>query len=89
LKIQIPLNKRVRINMNHFDSEYKGSKHYLEMDIEPWDVIDTWPKDQRIGAYRGELVKYVMRIGHKDTPLSDATKALHLASKLVEVLSND
>jgi hypothetical protein len=39
---------------------------YKSMPIEPWDVIDTWPLEQRIGYYRGGGLKYVMRMGTKD-----------------------
>jgi hypothetical protein len=26
-----------------------GGDHYKRMGIEPWDVVDTWPLEQRIG----------------------------------------
>jgi hypothetical protein len=63
-----------------------GGTHYKAMRVEPWDVIDTWPLEQRIGAYRAGLLKYVMRMGSKDERLQEAEKALHYAEKLVEVL---
>lgn len=64
----------------------EGGDHYLNMDIEPWDVIDTWPLEQRIGFYRGNLIKYPMRLGTKDEMVKEAKKARHYAQKLVEVL---
>ena len=66
----------------------KGSEHYLKMAIEPWDVIDTWPVDQRIGFYRGNLLKYTLRLGSKDAAISEAKKAQHYAEKLVETLTH-
>jgi hypothetical protein len=63
-----------------------GGDHYKRLDIEPWDVFDTWPTEQRIGAYRANCTKYVMRLDHKDTPLLNAQKLAHYAQKLVEVL---
>ena len=33
------------------DKQY-GGDHYKNMGVEPWDVVDTWPIEQRIGAYR-------------------------------------
>lgn len=64
----------------------EGGNHYKEMDIEPWDVIDTWPLEQRIGAYRAGVLKYTMRLGAKDERVGEAKKARHYAEKLAEVL---
>lgn len=64
----------------------EGGDHYLNMDIEPWDVVDTWPLEQRIGFYRGNLLKYTMRLGTKDEREGEAKKARHYAHKLAEVL---
>jgi hypothetical protein len=63
-----------------------GGKHYKAMGVEPWGVIDTWPLEQRIGFYRGNALKYIMRLGSKDQPDQEASKGLHYLEKLVEVL---
>ena len=63
-----------------------GSAHYKTLAIEPWDVIDTWPRDQQIGYHRGNILKYTMRMGHKDDAIQEAKKIRHYAEKLVEVL---
>lgn len=63
-----------------------GGDHYKTKAIQPWDVYDTWPLGQRVGAYRANCTKYVMRLDDKDTPLLNAKKLLHYAQKLVEVL---
>lgn len=63
-----------------------GGSHYKTKAVQPWDVYDTWPREQRIGAYRANCTKYVMRLDDKDTPLINAQKLLHYAQKLVEVL---
>ncbi len=55
------------------------------MTIEPWDVFDTWPIEQRIGAYRAGVLKYTMRLGTKGKRGDDAKKARHYAEKLEEV----
>jgi hypothetical protein len=47
-------------------SKQFGGDHYKRMGIEPWDVVDTWPLEQRIGYYRGGALKYTMRMGNKD-----------------------
>lgn len=64
-----------------------GGDHYKNLDIEPWDVIDTWPLEQRIGFYRGNALKYIMRLGAKDVMALEAKKAGHYCQKLAEVLS--
>lgn len=62
-----------------------GGTHYKDMDIEPWEVIDTWSREQRIGFYRGCLLKYTMRMD-AGLPAEEIAKAEHLAQKLQEVL---
>ena len=63
-----------------------GGTHYKNMDVSPWDVVDTWPYEQRIGFYRGNALKYIMRLGSKDQSDQEASKGLHYLEKLVEVL---
>jgi hypothetical protein len=63
-----------------------GGAHYKQMDIEPWDVIDTWPVDQQIGYHRGNALKYLMRMGSKDESPQEVGKGLHYLEKLLEVL---
>lgn len=69
------------------DTQVAG-KHYKEMGVEPWDVIDTWPLEQRIGFYRGGALKYIMRMGHKDQSAQEIAKGKHYMEKLLEVLSD-
>jgi hypothetical protein len=63
-----------------------GGDHYKNMAVEPWDVIDTWPREQRIGAYRAGALKYIMRMGSKDENAQEIGKGLHYLEKLLEVL---
>lgn len=64
-----------------------GGEHYKNMAVEPWSVVDSWPIEQRIGFYRGNALKYIMRIGSKDEAAIEAAKAQHYIQKLVEVLN--
>ena len=68
------------------DNMQIGGNHYLEMGVEPWNVIDTWPVEQRIGFYRGNALKYVMRMGSKDENVKEIRKSSHYLAKLAEVL---
>ena len=64
-----------------------GGAHYKSMGVEPWDVVDTWPLEQRIGYYRGGGLKYVMRMGTKDEAPQEIGKGKHYLEKLLEVLN--
>ena len=63
-----------------------GGEHYKKMAIEPWQIIDTWSKEQQIGAYRAGALKYIMRMGSKDAEAQEVRKAEHYCRKLAEVL---
>ena len=63
-----------------------GGEHYKKMDIQPWDVIDHGPREQAIGFYRYNALKYVMRAGEKDPFKQDIAKAHHYLQKLLEIL---
>lgn len=69
------------------NSHQVGGTHYKDMDLEPWDVIDTWPIEQQIGFHRGSALSYLMRFDSKDDPLQEVGKAKHYLSKLEEVLN--
>lgn len=66
----------------------EGGTHYKDMGIEPWDVVDTWPLEQRIGYYRGNALKYILRMGAKDLSLQEVRKAVHYLHKLIEVIDH-
>ena len=63
-----------------------GGDHYKNMGVEPWDVVDTWSRAQRIGYYRGGALKYIMRMGAKDESSIEIAKGKHCMEKLLEVL---
>lgn len=60
--------------------------HYKRMAIQPWDIVDTWPLAERVAYYRGNALKYLMRLNDKDTPEVNARKAEHYCAKLAAVL---
>jgi hypothetical protein len=64
----------------------EGGTHYKTMGVQPWDVVDTWPKEQQIGYYRGGALKYIMRMGAKDQSATEIAKGKHYMQKLLEVL---
>lgn len=63
-----------------------GGTHYKTKAVQVWDVVDTWPLEQRIGFYRGNALKYLMRMGDKDLPEQEIEKGAHYLEKLLETL---
>jgi hypothetical protein len=63
-----------------------GGSHYKTMAVQPWDVVDTWPLEQQVGAYRAGALKYIMRMGSKDESVQEIGKGIHYLEKLTEVL---
>ncbi len=74
---------------NKANDRQVGGDHYKDMGVEPWDVVDTWPLEQRIGYYRGGALKYIMRMGSKDVSAIEIAKGKHYLEKLLEVLGED
>jgi hypothetical protein len=66
----------------------EGGTHYKEMGVQPWDVVDTWSREQQIGYYRGGALKYIMRMGTKDQSAREIAKGKHYMQKLLEVLGD-
>lgn len=63
-----------------------GGDHYKKLAVQPWDVVDTWPLEQQVGAYRAGALKYIMRMGSKDESIQEIGKGIHYLEKLIEVL---
>jgi len=75
--------------MGNADDRQVGGDHYIEMGVAPWDVISTWPLEQQIGFFRGNALKYLMRMGTKDDQGIEAGKAAHYMLKLLEVMGEE
>ena len=78
------LGLKPKIKLAH--SKQIAGDHYKRMDIQPWDVIDFGPKEQALGFYRYNALKYVMRAGEKGDFKEDIAKAHHYLEKLLEIL---
>ena len=67
------------------DLQISGS-HYKEMPIQPWHVMESvLTREEFIGFLKGNIIKYSLRQGKKDSP--DADKARHYMQKLKEIQS--
>jgi hypothetical protein len=72
-----------RINTRADDIQAGGS-HYKDMGVQPWTVMEALlTREEFIGYLKGNLIKYGMRQGKKDSP--DAEKWHHYNMKLKEI----
>lgn len=70
------------------DSKQVGGSHYKDMAVQPWAVMQSvLTREEFIGFLKGNIIKYAMRQGHKDSP--DAEKCKHYMEKLEEVNGGD
>jgi len=73
-------------NMIKADDTQAGGTHYKDMAVQPWTVMEAiLTRTEFIGFLKGNIIKYSMRQGRKDSP--DADKCAHYIQKLKEVES--
>ena len=66
------------------DDIQEGGSHYKDMAVQPWHVMEgVLTREEFIGFLKGNMIKYAMRQGKKDSP--DAAKYRHYETKLNEV----
>ena len=85
-EMQIERQKSIEHQVKTANAKQVGGQHYKKMGVQTWDVVDTWPIEQQIGYYRGNALKYTMRLGSKDDEIQETEKGIHYLEKLVEVL---
>ena len=70
------------------DGTAQGAAHYQQADVQPIEVMQKYlTPEQFIGLLRGNILKYTLRLGHKDDAVKDAQKAAQYASWLVDALA--
>jgi len=61
-----------------------GGSHYKDMGVQPWEVMEAvLTREEFIGFLKGNIIKYSMRQGRKDS--DDVGKWKHYVQKLKEV----
>jgi len=66
------------------DDIQHGGDHYKTMAVQPWTVMEAVLTHEEFqGFLKGNIIKYSMRQGKKDSP--DADKAKHYIQKLAEI----
>lgn len=62
-----------------------NSKHYEELNIQPWEILErNFTTEEFVAYLKGNIIKYTLR--NKGQALTDAQKIKHYAEKLIEVL---
>lgn len=62
-----------------------NSKHYEELNIQPWEIMErNFTTEEFVAYLKGNIIKYTLR--DKGQALTDAEKIKHYAEKLIEVL---
>lgn len=62
-----------------------NAKHYEELNIQPWDIMEkNFTTEEFVAYLKGNIIKYTLR--NKGQDLSDAEKIKHYAEKLIEVI---
>ena len=73
-----------QLNGTRADDIQAGGSHYKNMGVQPWTVMEALlTKEEFVGYLKGNLIKYAMRQGKKDSP--DAEKWHHYKMKLKEI----
>ena len=66
----------------------KDAMHYQVGRIQPIELMqDVMTPEQLKGFLRGNIMKYVLRLGYKDDELKEAEKIKAYASMLVDLLN--
>lgn len=70
------------------DDMQVGGNHYKDLYPQPWDVMQALlTPDEFRGFLKGNMIKYAMRQGKKDSP--DAGKYHHYKKKLSEMTGGE
>lgn len=71
------------LNGTSADDLQYGGTHYKDMTIQPWTVMEAvLTREEFVGFLKGNIIKYSLRQGKKDSP--DVDKAKHYMQKLSE-----
>lgn len=83
IKDRMEINE-IMANDQKADDIQAGGTHYKEMGVEPWTVMQSvLTEEEFIGFLKGNIIKYAMRQGRKESP--DAEKCKHYIQKLKEM----
>ena len=81
---RMEIYKAMEEDQRKADDVQVGGSHYKDMAVQPWAVMEAvLTPEEFIGFLKGNIIKYAMRQGRKDS--DDAGKLKHYIQKLAEV----
>lgn len=70
-----------------------GGIHYEAMKIQPFDIIQHWRFEARVGFYTGNIIKYILRAGTKGGTFEDykedVLKAQSYLDELIKAIEDE
>lgn len=85
IRDKMEIYKTMEEDQKKADDVQVGGSHYKDMAVQPWAVMESvLSTEEFIGFLKGNIIKYAMRQGRKDS--DDAGKLKHYQQKLVEIL---
>lgn len=74
---------RVAPETASIDGTAKAQKHYQCSSVQPIEIMqENLSKEEFVGYLRGNIIKYVLRFGHKDATAREADKIAQYAEWL-------
>lgn len=81
---RMEIYKTMEEDQKKADDVQVGGSHYKDMAVQPWAVMESvLTTEEFIGFLKGNIIKYAMRQGRKDS--DDAGKLKHYQQKLREI----
>lgn len=83
-----PWHERIPERLGIEDGTAAGASHYQVGDKQPIEIMqDVMTTEEFFGYLRGNVIKYSLRMGHKDSKAKDAQKAAQYSKWLSQALS--
>jgi len=88
----IPMNKTPIVTNSQGGKQRKTgtteeAKHYQVADIQPIEIMQMYlTKEEMIGGLKWQVIKYILRIGHKDNDREDVGKCNQYSKWLCDVM---
>lgn len=83
-----PWHGRIPARLGIEDGTAAGAQHYQVGDKQPIEIMqDVMTPEEFCGYLRGNVIKYSLRMGHKDSKEIDAKKAAQYSKWLAQALA--
>lgn len=83
-----PWHERIPARLGVEDGTAAGAAHYQIGDKQPIEIMqEVMTTDEFFGYLRGNVIKYSLRMGHKDSKEIDANKAAQYSKWMAQALA--